>query len=65
MTTVKRGYDTEGYVADADLAAFVIEQLARAGLKVRQLVPRDLLMQEYNARACALLPTSARGFISK
>lgn len=36
MTSVKRGYDSKGYMADPELAAYVIEQLARAGLKVSQ-----------------------------
>lgn len=40
MTSVKSGYDNMGYMADPDLAAFVIEQLARAGLKVGRIVSR-------------------------
>lgn len=34
MWAVRRGYDGPGYVADPDLAQFVIEQLAKAGLQV-------------------------------
>jgi hypothetical protein len=38
MGAVKRGYDAHGYTADADLAAPLITQLARAGLKARGLM---------------------------
>lgn len=34
MMCVKRGYDEMGYAADRELAAQVIEQLTKAGLKV-------------------------------